>query len=73
VSASSAYPFTKGLHELGDGLFAYLQPRGQWCYSNAGLVTGTSESLLVDTLMDLNLTRQMLDEMKSITQTSPIQ
>lgn len=73
MSASSAHPFTKGLHELGDGLFAYLQPRGQWCYSNAGLVTGTGESLLVDTLIDLNLTRQMLDEMKSITQARPIQ
>ena len=27
-----------GLHELGDGLFAYLQPDGSWGWSNAGLV-----------------------------------
>lgn len=26
--ASTAY--TKGLHEVGDGLFAYLQPDGGW-------------------------------------------
>jgi cyclase len=64
--------FTKGLHELGDGLFAYLQPRGQWGYSNAGLVAGDGDSLLVDTLFDLNLTRQMLEQMKPITDTRPI-
>lgn len=64
--------YTKGLHELGDGLFAYLQPRGQWGYSNAGLIAGDGESLLVDTLFDLNLTREMLDQMRPITDTRPI-
>jgi cyclase len=64
--------YTKGLHELGDGLWAYLQPRGQWGYSNAGLVAGESDSLLVDTLFDLKLTRQMLEQMKPITSTKPI-
>jgi cyclase len=65
-------PFTKGLHELGDGMFAYLQPRGQWGYSNAGLVAGDGESLLVDTLFDLKLTGEMLDQMRPITDTRPI-
>ncbi len=64
--------FTKGLHEIGDGVFAYLQPTGTWCYSNAGLITGDGTSLLVDTLMDLRLTREMLDEMKPLTRTRPI-
>jgi cyclase len=64
--------YTKGLHELGDGLWAYLQPRGQWGYSNAGLVAGDGESLLVDTLFDLKLTRDMLEQMKPITDTRPI-
>jgi glyoxylase-like metal-dependent hydrolase (beta-lactamase superfamily II) len=64
--------YTKGLHELGDGLFAYLQPRGQWGYSNAGLIAGDGESLLVDTLFDLSLTREMLEQMKAITDTRPI-
>jgi hypothetical protein len=44
--------YTKGLHELSDGLWAYLQPRGQWGYSNAGLVAGDGDSLLVDTLKE---------------------
>jgi cyclase len=64
--------YTKGLHELGDGLFAYLQPDGGWGWSNAGLITAEGTSLLVDTLFDLNLTREMLDAMKPVTDTNPI-
>jgi cyclase len=64
--------FTKGLHELGDGLFAYLQPSGSWGYSNAGLVAGDGGSLLIDTLFDLKLTREMLDAMRPVTDTKPI-
>ena len=61
-----------GLHELGDGLFAYLQPDGGWGWSNAGLVTAQETSLLVDTLFDLKLTRDMLDAMAPITDSRPI-
>lgn len=64
--------YERGLHELGDGLYAYLQPDGGWGWSNAGLVTGQGTSLLVDTLFDLNLTRQMLDTMKRVTESNPI-
>jgi glyoxylase-like metal-dependent hydrolase (beta-lactamase superfamily II) len=64
--------YTRGLHELGDGLFAYLQPDGGWGWSNAGLITAQGSSLLVDTLFDLNLTRAMLDAMKPVTDTNPI-
>ncbi|MEA2274062.1 MAG: hypothetical protein QOI98_2770 [Solirubrobacteraceae bacterium] len=65
--------FTRGLHELGDGLFAFLQPDGGWGLSNAGLVVGDDSSLLVDTLFDLRLTREMLDSMAPVTGTRPIQ
>jgi cyclase len=64
--------YTKGLHELGDGLYTYLQPDGGWGWSNAGLVTAHGTSLLVDTLFDLALTREMLDTMDPITQKHPI-
>ncbi len=64
--------FHKGLHELGDGCFAYLQPDGSWGWSNAGLVVGDGGSLLVDTLFDLRLTREMLDAMIPATRTAPI-
>jgi cyclase len=64
--------YTKGLHELGDGLYTYLQPDGGWGWSNAGLITSQGTSLLVDTLFDLGLTREMLDTMDPITQKHPI-
>ena len=44
-------PYTRGLHELGDGLFAFLQPDGGWGWSNAGLVVSDESSLLIDTLL----------------------
>ncbi len=61
-----------GLHELGDGCHAYLQPDGGWGWSNAGLVVGDGVSLLVDTLFDLHLTRAMLDSMAPVTRSAPI-
>ncbi len=64
--------YSRGLHELGDGLYAYLQPDGGWGWSNAGLVTSDRGSLLVDTLFDLALTRAMLDEMAPVTAAHPI-
>ena len=64
--------YEKGLHEVGDGLFAYLQPDGGWGWSNAGLITASGTSLLVDTLYDLRLTREMLGAMASVTAASPI-
>ncbi len=57
-------PYTRGLHELGDSLYAYLQPDGGWGWSNAGLVCDGEQSLLIDTLFDLRLTEQMLSEMR---------
>jgi glyoxylase-like metal-dependent hydrolase (beta-lactamase superfamily II) len=49
------------LREIADGVVAYLQPDGSWGLSNAGLIVGECESLLVDTLFDLAHTRRMLD------------
>lgn len=65
-------PFTLGLHEMGEGTYAYLQPDGGWGYSNAGLVVGDGSSLLVDTLFDLRLTEAMLASMSPITKLAPI-
>ena len=60
----SKWQFTKGLHDLGHGCFAYLQPDGSWGWSNAGLITQGEDSLLVDTLFDLKLTGEMLKVMR---------
>jgi cyclase len=65
-------PYERGLHELGDGLFAYLQPDGGWGWSNAGLITADGSSLLVDTLFDLRLTAEMLERMEPVLERSPL-
>ncbi|MET0663366.1 MAG: MBL fold metallo-hydrolase [Ilumatobacteraceae bacterium] len=65
-------PYSLGLHQVGDGLHAYLQPDGGWGWSNAGLIVGDGVSLLVDTLFDLHLTAAMLDSMTALTAAAPV-
>ena len=65
--AERRWEYSKGLHGVGDGCFAYLQPDGSWGWSNAGLITDSGASLLVDTLFDLELTGDMLRAMRDAT------
>ncbi len=58
------WTYDRGLHELGNGCYAWLAPDGSWGWSNAGLITDGEQSLLVDTLFDLDLTRDMLAAMR---------
>jgi len=62
--AKTGYAYTRGLVDLGRGTFAWMQPDGSWGWSNAGLITDGDQSLLVDTLFDLKLTREMLAAMR---------
>jgi glyoxylase-like metal-dependent hydrolase (beta-lactamase superfamily II) len=64
---ASRWTYRKGLHDLGGGLWAYLQPDGGWGWSNAGLIVDGDRSLLVDTLFDMRLTREMLQQMTDAT------
>ena len=59
------WQYTKGLHDLGNNTYAYLQPDGSWGWSNSGLIVDGDQSLLVDTLFDLKLTQEMLDTMRA--------
>jgi glyoxylase-like metal-dependent hydrolase (beta-lactamase superfamily II) len=61
---SNKPPYRRGLCQVADGAYAYLQPDGGWGWSNAGLITSGDSSLLVDTLFDVDLTQRMLDEMR---------
>lgn len=56
--------YRRGLTELGNGAYAWLQPDGGWGWSNAGLVVDGDEALLVDTLFDKALTAEMLAAMR---------
>ncbi len=62
----SALQFKKGPVELGEGVWAYLQPDGSWGLSNAGLVVDRGKSLLIDTLYDVKLTAEMLAAFQSV-------
>jgi len=53
-----------GLQAIGNGAYAWLAPRGTWGWSNAGLIVDSGQSLLVDTLYDLDLTGEMLRRMR---------
>lgn len=70
--APTRVPFTRGLHEVADRVWAWTLPDGGYGFSNAGLVAGDGASLLVDTLFDLALTREMLAAMKPVTERAPI-
>src|ERR1700760_227234 len=71
-SAKAKIPYTRGLHEVSDRVWAWMLPDGGYGWSNAGLVAGDGASLLVDTLFDLPLTREMLTAMKPVTDRAPI-
>jgi cyclase len=62
---SAAMRYERGLREIGDGCYAWLQPDGSWGWNNAGLISDGGASLLVDTLYDVRLTSQMLEAMRA--------
>jgi glyoxylase-like metal-dependent hydrolase (beta-lactamase superfamily II) len=64
--------YAEGLYEVGEGLYAWMVPNGSWGESNAGLIVGDGEALLVDTLWDIPCTRAMLDAMAPFTENAPI-
>ncbi|MDT5225587.1 MAG: hypothetical protein QOG19_2994 [Mycobacterium sp.] len=70
--APAKVPYTRGLQQVADRVWAWTLPDGGYGWSNAGLVAGEGASLLVDTLFDLALTREMLTAMRPITDGAPI-
>lgn len=56
--------FGGGLRQVGNEVWAWLAPNGGWGEANAGLVAGAKSCLLVDTLWDERLARQMIAGMR---------
>lgn len=65
--------FEGGLHEVGQGVWAWLQPNGSWGEANAGLVAGDGAAALIDTLWDQTRAREMLAAMAPHTAETPIE
>ncbi|MDF1854068.1 MBL fold metallo-hydrolase [Pseudooceanicola sp.] len=50
------------LHDIGNGLFAWVQGDGSWGWSNSGLICGDDDKVvMVDTLFTGRLTQDVLD------------
>lgn len=59
--------FDGGLTEIAPRTWAWLQPNGGLGESNAGLIAGDGECLIVDTLWDARLTGLMLEAVEALT------
>jgi cyclase len=65
--------FEGGPRQVAKGTWAWIQPNGDLGESNAGLLVGDGESILIDTLWDERLTRRMLDALAPAREGAPIQ
>lgn len=74
VHSASAKAHGSYERSVSTQVYAYIQPNGSWCWSNAGVVTNrqTRESVLVDTLTDERLTADMLRHMAPVLDHSPL-
>lgn len=64
--------YDRGLRQVADGVWAWLEPNGDWGEANAGLIRGTGASAVVDTTWDRRLAREMLGAMAPHTEDAPI-
>ncbi len=58
--------YNKGIHQIGNGVWAYLLPDGDWGYSNSGLIESDGQFVLIDTLFDKKLTLEMFELYKNL-------
>src|SRR3954449_11878203 len=62
---------TPSVHEVGDGLFAYVQPDGSWMVNNTGFLVGPDGVTSIDTCSTELRTRTYLDTVARVT-TAPV-
>jgi cyclase len=60
-----------GLVEVADGVFAYVQATGGFCISNAGLILGDGEALIIDTLFAPSMNRDFQAAVRRVTDRPP--
>jgi len=56
-----------GMKELAPNVYAYIQARGSWFWSNAGLIVGDEFAIVVDSLSTVGLTQALIDEIRKVT------
>ncbi|WP_239090023.1 MBL fold metallo-hydrolase [Sphaerimonospora thailandensis] len=60
------------LHEVGQGIFAWVQQDGTWWLNNAGAVVGDDGVLIVDTCATEQRTRRFLEAVAEVTGGAPV-
>jgi len=65
-------PFQEGLFELGGGAHVFVSGDMGFGPANAGLVVSAGESLVIDTLYDVQHAQAMRADMANLTATAPV-
>ena len=56
-----------GVKQLAPGIYAYIQSKATWYWSNAGFIVGNDYVVVVDSLTTVGLTQRFKDEISKIT------
>jgi len=56
-----------GVRQLAPNIYAYIQSRATWYWSNAGFIVGKDYVVVVDSLATVGLTQRFRDEIRKIT------
>jgi cyclase len=59
------------LHELADGVFAYVQAGGGFCVANAGVIASGDDAIVIDALFSPPMTRAFKDTVVAATRAVP--
>src|SRR3954453_6690207 len=57
---------TPTVEELGEGLFAYVQPDGSWMINNTGFLVGSNGVVAVDSCSTERRTRAFVDRVAAL-------
>jgi cyclase len=68
MSQEHAIPtWQPGVKQLAPNVYAYVQARATWYWSNAGFIVGNDYVVVVDSLATVGLTQRFKDEIRKVT------
>jgi cyclase len=72
ASCHHAAPAAARLHQVADGVHAWVQPDGSWWINNAGAILGADGTIVIDTCATETRTRRFLAALDEVTGGVPI-
>ncbi|MDY6856876.1 MAG: MBL fold metallo-hydrolase [Thermodesulfobacteriota bacterium] len=55
------------MEKLADDVYAYIQAEGTWFVSNAGLIKGTQDAIVIDSLSNKDMVQGFIHEIEKVT------